>query len=325
MDEYDVFISHASEDKDAVARPIAEALRSYGVDVWFDEFSLTLGDSLSRSIDKGLSKSRFGLVVLSPSFFSKNWPEYELRGLTAKEMHGGKVVLPIWHQVDISDVLEFSPPLADKLAINTSAKDPDRIALEIISVIRPDILTKIHRRQAFLEVMASAEFKTVAPDQIKLSPPKHDSLPDQLIGRIRLIRAALLDVYPHSMKYWVDGFRGDAHPSKEISFWEHLAACYVEFTHSRGINTPELRQAVYSVLMGISLQQGEGDLTEDLSHLPEGSFSLLRSMWQHSYPPLDSDETFPASGSDMSEAERQEWLAGTDREDYDSLDRHLTE
>lgn len=60
---------HASEDKAALARPLAERLRAEHVEVWYDEFSLSVGDSLRRSIDRGLSQSRFGIVVLSPSFF----------------------------------------------------------------------------------------------------------------------------------------------------------------------------------------------------------------------------------------------------------------
>jgi len=69
----DVFICHASEDKDAIARPLAEALRERGHVVWFDEFELEIGDSLRQEIDRGLARSRFGVVILSPSFFEKKW------------------------------------------------------------------------------------------------------------------------------------------------------------------------------------------------------------------------------------------------------------
>jgi len=220
VSQYDVFISHASEDKDAVVRPLANALTSYGVRVWYDEFEVTAGDSLSRSIDKGLAESSFGLVVLSPAFFAKNWPEYELRGLTAKEMRGVKVIIPIWHQVKTDDVLQYSPPLADKLGISTSNKSADEIALEIISVIRPDLLTKIHKRIAHLAASKTTKRELVDPATIKIGGPKHKELPPRLIGRIRLIRAALLGVYTHSMIFWVDGFRGDSHPSEQIAWWE---------------------------------------------------------------------------------------------------------
>lgn len=70
---YDVFISHASEDKDDFVRPLAERLRDEHIEVWYDEFTLRIGDSLRRSIDKGLAQSRFGIVVLSPSFGRNRW------------------------------------------------------------------------------------------------------------------------------------------------------------------------------------------------------------------------------------------------------------
>ena len=76
--EYDVFISHASDDKVDIARPLAECLQRKGLRVWFDDFELTLGDSLRRCIDRGLTISSFGVVILSPAFFSKEWPKKEL-------------------------------------------------------------------------------------------------------------------------------------------------------------------------------------------------------------------------------------------------------
>ena len=76
----DVFISHASEDKDAFVRPLVVALQTLGVSVWYDEFSLEVGDSISRSIDRGLAESAYGIAVISPAFIGKSWPEYESRG-----------------------------------------------------------------------------------------------------------------------------------------------------------------------------------------------------------------------------------------------------
>lgn len=119
--EYDVFLSHASEDKDAVARPLAEALKAAGLRVWYDEHMMMLGDNLRRSIDEGLSKSRFGVVILSNSFFNKQWPERELDGLTALEMGDGrKRIIPIWHGVGQAEVAAHSAPLAGILAASSS-------------------------------------------------------------------------------------------------------------------------------------------------------------------------------------------------------------
>jgi len=130
---WDVFISHASEDKDGVARPLAEELRSRGIRVWYDEFSLTLGDSLRRSIDKGLGNSRFGVVILSHNFFAKEWPQRELDGLTALEISKGKVILPIWHGVSHDDVARYSPVLSDRVAVS-SEKGVVALADAIVNV-----------------------------------------------------------------------------------------------------------------------------------------------------------------------------------------------
>jgi hypothetical protein len=136
--KHDVFISHASQDKDSLVRPLAKELTEMGFDVWYDESTLKVGDSLREKIDQGLSSSRYGVVVLSESFFAKNWPQYELNGLVAKEMHGGKVILPIWHKVSKDEVLSFSPTLADKVALNTSISSVAEIAKELAEVLSED-------------------------------------------------------------------------------------------------------------------------------------------------------------------------------------------
>ena len=132
---WDVFISHASEDKEAFVRDLAETLTTKGLKVWYDEFTLTLGDSLRRSIDQGLANSRFGIVVLSHSFFSKEWPQRELDGLVAREISSGKLILPIWHEVSKEDVASFSPILADRLAV-TSDKGMEQVVKEILTAIK---------------------------------------------------------------------------------------------------------------------------------------------------------------------------------------------
>lgn len=118
-DTWDLFICHASEDKSEVALPLANLLETQKIRVWFDEFSLKLGDSLRRSIDKGLSNSRYGLVIISPSFFKKEWTQKELDGLTAREIDGTKVILPVWHNITKEEILKYSPTLADKHAVST--------------------------------------------------------------------------------------------------------------------------------------------------------------------------------------------------------------
>lgn len=134
--DFDVFVCHAGEDKEDVARPLSQALREQDLEVWFDEFTLRIGSSLRRSIDKGLARSRFGVVILSPSFFEKGWPNYELDGLVTREVAGAEqVILPIWHRVTKSEVMNYSPSLADKLARSTHDSTVEEIAAEIAQVI----------------------------------------------------------------------------------------------------------------------------------------------------------------------------------------------
>ncbi|WP_369177898.1 TIR domain-containing protein [Candidatus Thiodubiliella endoseptemdiera] len=140
--EYDLFISHASEDKDEFVRSLAEMLENIGVKVWYDEFTLKVGDSLRKKIDHGLIKSRFGTVILSSSFCSKEWTQYELDSMVAREMNGHKMILPIWHKVTKNDVLNFSPALADKVALNTSIDSIEEIAGKLAEVILEKSITK---------------------------------------------------------------------------------------------------------------------------------------------------------------------------------------
>ena len=107
--EYDVFISHASEDKEEVVRPLAHKLQNKGLTVWYDEFEMKIGDSLRRKIDKGLANSKFGVVVLSKDFIKKGWTNYELDGIITKATTGEQILLPIWHNITKKEVIDFSP------------------------------------------------------------------------------------------------------------------------------------------------------------------------------------------------------------------------
>lgn len=134
---FDVFISHASEDKDDFVRPLAHALVDQGLDVWFDEFELRIGMSLRRSIDRGLAASRFGIVVLSEDFFAKGWTNYELDGLVTRDLAagGGQIILPIWHRVSKDAVTSYSPSLADKMALRSADSTIAEIASEIAAAV----------------------------------------------------------------------------------------------------------------------------------------------------------------------------------------------
>jgi TIR domain len=160
----DVFICHASDDKEGFVRPLAGALRSLGVLVWYDEFSLGIGDSISREIDKGIAGARFGIVVISRAFLGRQWPEHELRGLVNRDIEEDLKILPIWHGVSKEEVRKFSPSLSDKFAIDTRTVDAQEAAIRILRMVRPD-LYKQHPR-AELERLASGDAVTELQSEI---------------------------------------------------------------------------------------------------------------------------------------------------------------
>ena len=125
--KWDVFVSYASEDKADVARPLAHLLDREGLRVWFDEFALRIGDSLSEKIARGLAESRYGVVIVSPAFVAKKWPQNELSGLFALEGAERGLILPVWHKISDEDVKDFNAMLADRRAVDT------RMGIELVA------------------------------------------------------------------------------------------------------------------------------------------------------------------------------------------------
>lgn len=126
---YDVFISHASEDKESFVNEFVNILQNkLKLKVWYDELSIKWGDSIRVKIDQGLKKCKFGIVVLSRSYISKHWTQYELEGLFQRESNEGKLILPIWHDITKNEILEYSPVLAGKLAMSTATMTIEEIA-----------------------------------------------------------------------------------------------------------------------------------------------------------------------------------------------------
>ena len=133
--EYDVFISHASEDKLSYVNDLVKELEDRGFSVWYDKESVVWGDSIRSRIDNGLKRSKFGIVILSESYFQKYWTQYELDGLFNKETQNGKVILPIWHNVTYEQVANYSYSLAGRDALNTDKYKPKDVADALESLI----------------------------------------------------------------------------------------------------------------------------------------------------------------------------------------------
>ncbi len=134
MKEYDIFISYASEDKAHFVRPLAHALRDYGLKVWYDEFALKIGARLRKSIDSGLASSRYGLVILSHNFFSKEWPQRELDAIFSIMKAEDRRILPVWYNLSAEEVKGYSPLLSDLLAANAS-DGVESVAKQVLDAI----------------------------------------------------------------------------------------------------------------------------------------------------------------------------------------------
>ena len=131
-----VFISHASEDKKAIAAPLATSLRRKGIDIWYDEFSLKVGDSLMGSIEKGLAECDYGIVIVSPNFLNKRWPELELNGLFSKQMLTGKTIIPILHEIEPDELIKKKPMLADLYSLRSNIPFVQLVD-KIVEVLQP--------------------------------------------------------------------------------------------------------------------------------------------------------------------------------------------
>jgi len=115
------FISHDSRDKEELVRELAQELSRLMCPVWYDEYSLRVGASLRKSIETGLKETRNCIVVLSPNFLSnEGWGKAEFDSVFTREiLEKQNVMLPVWHNVTVEQVYEYSPRLADKVGLNT--------------------------------------------------------------------------------------------------------------------------------------------------------------------------------------------------------------
>jgi hypothetical protein len=185
---WDVFISYAHEDKETIARPLAHLLDSrFNLKVWFDEFELKIGDSVSEAINRGLRESRYGVVIISRAFMQKKWPQNELNALFALESNTQRRILPVWHDVQQEEVGAFNAVLLDRLAVEART-GVDEVASTIADKVgRP--------RVAF--------FKDEAPDGVV-------GLWIGLSGRLRLeeYEGEIVGYYDWFGKRWAGGIHG---------------------------------------------------------------------------------------------------------------------
>lgn len=136
-EEYDVFVSHAWEDKEGFVDEFVAELEKLDIKVWYDKQRIKWGDSMRARIDNGLKKSKFGIAVISPDYIAdgKYWTKAELDGLFQLESVNGKMLLPIWHNITKQQVMNYSPIVASKLAMTTASMTAEEIAKEMQSLL----------------------------------------------------------------------------------------------------------------------------------------------------------------------------------------------
>lgn len=286
--KYDCFISHASEDKKVLVEKIAHSLQNVGVSVWYDDFELTAGDSLMKKIDYGLATSKYGLIVLSRAFISKPWPEYELRGLSAREIGSDKVIIPIWYRISRDDILRFSPPLADKLAIIANGRNTGQVISEVLRVIRPDIHESLTRIKAYEKLMKSKKTVSVPISQIDFGGKiRHSKLPPSMLIRLRNVRAALQEVFPQNFTEMVDDFRKDLRPEKELFIWEGITAAFSCYRELFSPSLKELRD-VFAFLLTASTNGVEATLKDDRYEFLDAAkkYAIVR-IWAYIGQPVE--------------------------------------
>lgn len=236
---WDVFISHASEDKESFVEVLAKQLKEvYKVNVWYDKFSLEYGDSLLDSIEEGLKQSNYGIVILSKNFFDKKWTNTELKVLRTKEMElSKKVIIPIWYNISREDVYNHSILLSDKLAIQIENDfDIDDLAIKIVKIIRPDIYDNISRMKYVESINKEAKEVIVNYKQlnkIPVPPIRHEKLGRYMEARLKLAYNSIKEVEERTYKQYEEDFRRSVNIDRELIITEMLSAAYAECISQR--------------------------------------------------------------------------------------------
>jgi hypothetical protein len=287
LQEYDIFISHATQDKEDFVRPLATVLADLGVKVWYDEFSIDIGESISSSIDKGISHSRAGLVVLSDSFLEKVWTDYEFRGLLIRQMEEGIPIFPIWHNLSIDKLNEYSPSLKDKRAIK-SDQGILVVAGEVIRLVRPDIRKGLELRLRFLQARESGKPEVRSVASLEPGPRRRERLSDGMMRRIRRVCLSLRDVLNLNFEQTYDSFLRDVNPEDELQHWEWLCLIMEIYQLEKECGADELDDlfrfllmADFKKMIGAIDEQKAQELQQDLKIDVPLVVGIVRDTSQH--------------------------------------------
>lgn len=143
--EYDAFISHAVEDKIPIANDLCAKLEAAGLKIWYSGKELGVGDSIDKTIQNGLNRSRYGIVIFSPTYLAKNWTIREFYTLLAKEIEEHKVILPVLYNITLDDLKNKDLLMADRFAVNAD-KGMDFVAERLVKEIKKSNVARISKR-----------------------------------------------------------------------------------------------------------------------------------------------------------------------------------
>lgn len=213
LPEFDVFISYASEDKDAFVRPLVTQLIERGLRVWYDELAVHVGDHLMQAIDRGLTASRYGVVILSHAFFTKRWTRRELEGLVALES-ADKRILPVWLDVGADEVAQFSPTLAGVVA--TKASDG-------VEAVADAIYRRLTSASSVGTMAREALAEPGAGFRSHLTHPNGRAYAAIVVGNIPESTANLMDDDHDFIDEWFHQLEPRAHAERsgeDLSWWQ---------------------------------------------------------------------------------------------------------
>ncbi len=139
--DYDAFISHAVEDKIPIANELCARLEQAGLRIWYSGKELGVGDSIEKTIENGLHRSRYGIVILSPTYLAKNWTIREFYTLLAKEIEEHKVILPVLYNITPDELKKKDLLMADRFAVHAD-RGIDHVVERLVHEMRRPKLQK---------------------------------------------------------------------------------------------------------------------------------------------------------------------------------------
>lgn len=251
---YKSFISYSGEEREVLVEPLAAKFRDIGLKVWFDDFELKPGDSLSKKISEGLNSSEYGICIFSPSFVKKPWPKFELQGMISLLLSNKLKIIPIWFNLNLKEVQKLNPSLADIVAVKSDGRNINEVFFKILQVISPVDYENLMRKLAHDRVSSETQEKSVTIEDIKDAPIRHKTLSESAISRAKLICRVLADADLEfmSLDKFLDSLKRDTHYENELLIWEGIAGIYLENTRKYILSKIQKKKLV-STIIGVTL------------------------------------------------------------------------